>query len=269
MNSENDPPAYSAAPPYPSYYEQEHINMPQPHAQVPPTASPAPPPAPTSNYEPYPQSTYSGFNDAVSSAVYQNANVNANSYLSPEVLSQITSTVISQLKASGLNDLQGSPQNPQHQYPPPPTSRPQSQAPQPTWSAPPAELPQRPQTDSPPAQRRGSIPRSEGIPNGLDTAAPYPDHLGHSGESRSSYKPAQELPSRRTGSMSSQGSVKTDSRPKPPDRDMTVMEMTTLEKIWGKLFEDDQPTKRLGQFLRGIAMHLVRNHPLLYYKECY
>lgn len=58
--------------------------------------------------------------------------------------------------------------------------------------------------------------------------------------------------------MSSQGSVKVESRPKPPDRDTTVMEMTTLERIWGKLFEDDKSTKRLGQFLRGIAMHLVR-----------
>jgi hypothetical protein len=37
------------------------------------------------------------------------------------------------------------------------------------------------------------------------------------------------------------------------------MEMTTLEKIWGKLFVDGKPTKRLGQFLRGIAMHLVWN----------
>jgi hypothetical protein len=50
-------------------------------------------------------------------------------------------------------------------------------------------------------------------------------------------------------------------RPKPPSRDATVVEMTTLEKIWGKLFEDGKPTKRLGQFLRGIAMHLVRLEP--------
>lgn len=57
--------------------------------------------------------------------------------------------------------------------------------------------------------------------------------------------------------MSSQDSQKTDTRPKMVDRDATVMEMTTLEKIWGKLFEDGKPTKRLGQFLRGIAMHLV------------
>ncbi|KAJ5225988.1 hypothetical protein N7468_007213 [Penicillium chermesinum] len=37
--------------------------------------------------------------------------------------------------------------------------------------------------------------------------------------------------------------------------------MTTLEKIWGKLFEDGKPTKRLGQFLRGIALHLIEDYP--------
>lgn len=38
----------------------------------------------------------------------------------------------------------------------------------------------------------------------------------------------------------------------------TEEELTTLEKIWGKLFDDGKPTPRLGQFLRGIAVHLVR-----------
>lgn len=33
--------------------------------------------------------------------------------------------------------------------------------------------------------------------------------------------------------------------------------MTTLEKIWGKMFDDGQPTPRLSQLLRGIAVHLV------------
>lgn len=37
--------------------------------------------------------------------------------------------------------------------------------------------------------------------------------------------------------------------------------MTTLEKIWGKLFEDGQPTARLGQLLRGIAVHLIEDYP--------
>ena len=36
-------------------------------------------------------------------------------------------------------------------------------------------------------------------------------------------------------------------------------EITTLEKIWGSLFDEDgQPTIRLGQLLRGLAMHIVR-----------
>lgn len=48
-----------------------------------------------------------------------------------------------------------------------------------------------------------------------------------------------------------------EARPKPPSRETTVTEMTTLEKIWGKLFEEGKPTKRLGQLLRGIAVHLV------------
>lgn len=39
----------------------------------------------------------------------------------------------------------------------------------------------------------------------------------------------------------------------------TQEELTTLEKIWGKMFDDGKPTPRLGQLLRGIAVHLVWN----------
>ncbi|KAJ5647013.1 hypothetical protein N7490_003385 [Penicillium lividum] len=254
MNDPNDTHGYAPTPPYPSYYESEHINMPQP--QMPPASS-----APQS-YEysepPRPGSTNSGhINDAVSSAVYNNTN--SNSYLSPEILSQITSTVIQQLKASGLNDLQGS-QNNQPPYPPPPRPQSHSQAQQP-WMAPPADLPLRPQTDSPSApsaQRSGSIPPPTAMSNNFEIPEQY---SGYSSDTRSNSKPSPDPMTRRTGSMSSQGSVKTESRPKPPDRDATVVEMTTLEKIWGKLFEDDKPTKRLGQFLRGVAMHLIEDYP--------
>jgi hypothetical protein len=34
-------------------------------------------------------------------------------------------------------------------------------------------------------------------------------------------------------------------------------EETTLEKIWGKLFEDGKPTEKLGQLLRGMAEYMV------------
>ena len=35
-------------------------------------------------------------------------------------------------------------------------------------------------------------------------------------------------------------------------------EVTTLEKIWGPLFDNDgHSTVRLGQLLRGLAVHIV------------
>lgn len=47
-------------------------------------------------------------------------------------------------------------------------------------------------------------------------------------------------------------------RPKPVMRGSTS-ETTTLEKIWQPLFDaDGKPMQRLGQFLRGLAIHLVR-----------
>lgn len=68
----------------------------------------------------------------------------------------------------------------------------------------------------------------------------------------------------RSGSRASQASEpnpRVESRSSPLSRESTDAdgEMTTLEKIWGKLFEDGKPTKRLGQFLRGVALHLVSN----------
>ena len=38
------------------------------------------------------------------------------------------------------------------------------------------------------------------------------------------------------------------------------MEETTLEKVWGQLFDEvGNPTLRLGQLLRGLAVHIVRS----------
>ena len=35
---------------------------------------------------------------------------------------------------------------------------------------------------------------------------------------------------------------------------------TPIEKMWQRLFDvQGQPTARLGQFLRGLAVHLVRS----------
>jgi hypothetical protein len=46
----------------------------------------------------------------------------------------------------------------------------------------------------------------------------------------------------------------------PPTRSMTDEEETVLEKMWQPLFDDGaMPTARLGQLLRGIALHLIED----------
>lgn len=255
----NDPRGYSPAPPYPSAYpyESERLNMPQPPVppmpQGPPQMPPMPPNAsPAPNLEPYPQpprpQSTGNINEAVSSAVHS---ADSSSYLSPEVLSQITATVIQQLKATGLDNIQGS------APPPPPPPQSQSQPQQPPWFA--AEELPRPNSESPPdaSHREGSVPSPNPMANSYGSAQQYPPNSSYANDMRPSPRPSPDPASRRHDSMSSQSSQKTDTRPRVLERDATVMEMTTLEKIWGKLFEDDKPTKRLGQFLRGIAVHLV------------
>ncbi|TKA32774.1 hypothetical protein B0A50_00999 [Salinomyces thailandicus] len=52
-------------------------------------------------------------------------------------------------------------------------------------------------------------------------------------------------------------------RPRPPKVPLDVredQEATTLEKIWQPLFDGGNPTVRLSQFLRGLALHLIDDH---------
>ncbi|KAJ5318896.1 uncharacterized protein N7506_011600 [Penicillium brevicompactum] len=225
------------------YYEPDHLSMPQPQM---PTGSPAnPAPEPYNYSEPYnypepqrhqPSQPSTGhINDAVNSAV----NSSGSGYLSPEVLSQITATVIQQLKTTGLdNGLQGS-------GAPPPRS--QSQQPWQTDS--------RPHTESPPIAppRSNSIPPPSSLPGNIDNYQPFV-----SDEIRPSPRPTP--PPRKDEPLCPARTVR--GAIWPPDRDVTVVEMTTLEKIWGTLFEDDKrtPTKKCGQFLRGIAVHLIEDY---------
>lgn len=272
----NDPQGYASAPPYPSYHESEHLTMPQP--QIPTDSSnPILDPYAEQPRPNMPPNMASGnINDAVSSAVH---NANSSSYLSPDVLSQITATVIQQLKVSGLNDFQSPVQGPAHtpapapapaaasayQYPPPPP-RPQSQ--QPPWGYTGPELSPRPHSESPTGIQRGEAFAPPNIVhNNYEPAQPYPPYTGYANEHDirdarpNANLAADGVPQKesvsRSQSVSSQGSQNVAPRPKGPPRDTTVVEMTTLERIWGKLFEDGKPTKRLGQFLRGIALHLV------------
>ncbi|KAJ5495988.1 hypothetical protein N7539_001104 [Penicillium diatomitis] len=258
----NDQHGYPPNPPYPSNsYEADRLNMPQP--QMPPPGS-----SPVSREADRVRSSSMGpshghINDAVSSAVNH---ANSTDYLSPDVVSQITATVIQQLKATGLGNLQGN--APPAAAAPPPRSQSQQQA----WPAGP-DLTSRSQADSPPASTQWNesipqfAPQAQVSPrsSNLDTSQPHSvpqatSSSAYPSDTRPSAKSSPDPVRGRQDSVSSHGSQRVE-RPKPPSRDATVVEMTTLEKIWGKLFVDGQPTKRLGQFLRGIAMHLIEDYP--------
>jgi hypothetical protein len=49
-------------------------------------------------------------------------------------------------------------------------------------------------------------------------------------------------------------------RSHPPRVPSPLAEVTTLERIWQPLFDNGAPTVRLGQFLRGIANHIIEDY---------
>ncbi|GIJ98409.1 hypothetical protein Aspvir_000526 [Aspergillus viridinutans] len=246
-------------PPYPSQYGPERLNMPQP--QVPP---PAPSTqgqyteSPTQQYSWYQQPSTGTINEAVSSAFHK---ADTPTYLSPEVLSQITATVIQQLKATGLDNVQAQhPPQSQQPSPHPPSG------PTPSQWVPPGSAPQYNynEYESPPLVP----PKPSSSQPGAVSDTPDYQQYSQTGTFPSGAQPSARHspvpPVERRQSPYSQASdqgQKMEARPKPPSRDSTVTEMTTLEKIWGKLFEEGKPTKRLGQLLRGIAVHLIEDYP--------
>ncbi|MCJ1465330.1 hypothetical protein MMC07_003947 [Pseudocyphellaria aurata] len=188
--------------------------------------------------------------EAVSSAIDK---VDTSNYVPPELIAQITENVIKQLKTSGLES--GTPV-PQMNKPFPPPPQPPTQQPIPlspsTASAP-----------SPPGQRNMYTPPSP---------HKHQDHLRHeSPEYRSAApqdmsKSLDELPKvhfkeRRPSSPYSDSNESIYTRPKGPTRLSTGRDETTLERIWGQLFdEESNPTVRLGQFLRGLAVHIIEDY---------
>ncbi|KDE77688.1 hypothetical protein AO1008_03361 [Aspergillus oryzae 100-8] len=189
----NEPRASPYTPPYPSQYGHERLNMPQPQP-------------------------YDGrINEAVNSAFHK---ADTSTYLSPEILTQITANVIQQLKETGLENLQ-------------------TMATQDTSAS------------------------SPHVPYENPAYQPRPPSTGYSSSPHLQPRASPAPPSERRGSPASQmseHSQKMESRPKPPSREATVTELTTLERIWGTLFEDGKPTKKLSQFLRGIAVHLIEDY---------
>ncbi|KAL1999184.1 hypothetical protein VTN02DRAFT_4930 [Thermoascus thermophilus] len=236
----------SYAPPYPPPFLTERLYMPQP-------TMPPPPPPPlqpfnptTAPYQepPRPLPPYQeGINSAVASAFHQ---ADTSNYVPPEVVAQVTAAVIQQLKATGLENLQGQQQSQPappsaHQEAHPPSSHPNSRSASASTSAqnvyppPPRRTPSNQGYRSPPLQTK--YPRTSPTPS----SAPGGERLGS--------------PASHTSDQAQR-----DVKPKALSGVSTSSEMTTLERIWGKLFEDGKPTPRLGQFLRGIAVHLIENY---------
>lgn len=76
------------------------------------------------------------------------------------------------------------------------------------------------------------------------------------------YSPPGSLADR-TGVHFENGRLPTDgaggnytARPGIP-RTYSTVELSTIDQKWGRLFENGEPTARLGQFLRGLANHIV------------
>lgn len=209
--------------------------------------------------------------EAVSNAFDRAGAENPNYDVPPELIAQITQNVIKQLQTGG--GLEGSTPIPsQSRFSPP---APQQPVPISPSTASGTSLNMSTRLYTPP-----SPPRHSDLPNytspqsqsGCLPDKPQSPRLERSAQSQSGRLPdkpqsprldrSAHLSPRRSPSPSysqtSESSEKAYTRPKGPSRLSTSKEETTLEKIWGQLFdEESHPTNRLGQFLRGLAIHIV------------
>ncbi|KAL8692970.1 MAG: hypothetical protein Q9224_003852 [Gallowayella concinna] len=179
----------------------------------------------------------------------------------PELIAQITQNVLNQLKTSGI-ESSTTPVPPPSQLkypPPPPLQQPIPQSPS-TVSASSPPMPAR--VFTPPSPHKHSDYASHGSP--MSQSGPFPAPTHSPQESRSPVRDSQTSSSyeRRTSSPLSQTSESSNTaRPRGPLRLSTMTQETTLEKIWGQLFDEEgHPTPRLGQFLRGLAVHIIEDY---------
>lgn len=188
-----------------------------------------------------PRSQQKPVDEAVSTAL-DKAQSETSSQISPELIAQITQNVIKQLQQTGIETSPSAP-------PPPPSQpilhQPVPQSPATTASGTsPKNAPDRVYT--PPSPHKHSddvVPRSDG------------------GRSPVKGTSASDHGIKREPSPFSQSSDTSEvpyTRPKGPSRLCSAKEQTTLERIWGQLFDEEgNSTPRLGQLLRGLAVHLV------------
>ncbi len=206
--------------------------------------------------------------EAVNTA-FTKAQHDTSNAIPPELLAQltqtVTQTVLKQLQESGLDSAAQtasiSPRPQSIHVPPAPQTtlhHPTPQSPSTNASSSSPIVPNRVYTPPSPQKQYDSIPhvssetsQSGHLPDG--PKSPTRDATTH----HDPRQPSSPL------SHSSEASDKEYQRPKGPTRLSTDKEETTLERIWGQLFDEEaHPTVRLGQFLRGLAVHLVCSTPV-------
>ena len=183
-------------------------------------------------------------NEAASSNISQ-ASASTSQY-PPDLVAQITADVLARLQAAGQEN-NVAPPPPPASYPPPPSVRSDSEtSTSPTMAS--------RNVHTPPSPHHTY--RAESIPS--DSAPPFAAAPGSAPLSPKE-PPVAPPTDRGMPSPGSEASSVSSSSVRPKvSRLSTDKGQTPLEKFWGALFDEDaRPTARLGQFLRGLANHIV------------
>jgi len=170
----------------------------------------------------------------------------ASSHIPPELITQITQSVIKQLQTGGLD------------------AEPPLRPSQNSFLLPPHPLPQPiPQSPSNAPGTPPTMPYRVYDPPSLYHPIVYPSHTSPQSELRclGGEQKTTHFTRRRSSPPSSQSSETSEryyTSPKGPSRLSTEEGIITLERIWGPLFDEGRPTLKLGQLLRGLAVHIIR-----------
>ncbi|GAB7360536.1 hypothetical protein MBLNU230_g8484t1 [Neophaeotheca triangularis] len=106
-----------------------------------------------------------------------------------------------------------------------------------------------------PSSSNPRAPRRSGSGSGDDEPRRRKDtHRFHANSGTSPRRPSQNS---ETSVPYMDGATNPKSRPSQAPEEI---EETILEKVWQPLFDNGNPTMRLGQFLRGIAIHLIDDY---------
>ena len=266
--------SYSSSTPYPTARDYEYDSIPDPRqyqAPLPTNGGPPYPPADARSWassgaprpvgEPLRQQ---GVYDAVSNAF---DNSSAANQLPDEVIRQITeqvrSQVIDSLKREGFSAAPPPASAPPPQAssfpPPPPTAIPKRESPPSNrdYLSSPPPLPREERAYSSASSMQGESFRSE-----ASDTLPREPHLTSNGDVKNDLRDSKIDMKENLGSRYGDRS-ESDAMPRRPTIPSLNVdeEPTTLEKIWQPLFDvNGEPTERLGQFLRGIALHIIEDY---------